>query len=219
MNKETVVVFGLSMQFQRGEQSKLYRFVPVFSPDQAAQIKPGESADDVNRERLNLRPREVVPDQRDRYAAGARIMHRIGGVSTIRAEQRIYVDTWGIKATTTDARYLYDLSSRLEVSAHARYHLQSGASFYHLAYSALVDENGVPLVLRPYRTGDRELSPMMTLTGGLGARIELGETGETARPKFAIVLDGDVMWSKFFQSLFVKDRTAVYGTVGFEADF
>ena len=138
--------------------------------------------------------------------------------STLRAEERAYVDTWGIKASTTDLRYFYDLSAYLQVSAHARYHAQSGASFYHLAYTALLDQNGSALLLRPYRTGDRELSPMMTITGGLGARIELGETGETARPKYAIVLDGDVMWSKFFQSLFVEHRTAVYGTVGFEVD-
>lgn len=219
VDKETIVVLGTSLAFLRGEQSKLYRFVPVFTPEAAQNVKPGESADEVNRDRLNTRPREVVPDERDRYAFGGRINHRFMNTSTIRAEERLYIDTWGVKATTTDVRYLYDLGSHLEVSGHARYHLQSGASFYHLAYEAILDEGGNALLLRPYRTGDRELSPMMTITGGLGARIELGETGETALPKYAIVLDGDVMWSKFFQSLYVESRTAVYGTVGFEVDF
>ena len=219
VDKETIVVLGTSLEFLRGEQSKLYRFVPVFTPEQAQLVKPGESADDVNRDRLNARPREVVPNERDRYAFGGRINHRFMNTSTVRAEERLYIDTWGIKATTTDVRYLYDLGSHLQVSGHARYHLQSGASFYHLAYEAILDEGGNALLLRPYRTGDRELSPMMTITGGLGARIELGETGETARPKYAIVLDGDVMWSKFFQSLYVESRTAVYGTVAFEVDF
>jgi hypothetical protein len=215
VNKETLVVLGLSAQIQRGEQSKLYRFVPVFDPAKAKDVRPGESADDVNRERLNVRPRELLPDERDRYALGARMNHRLP-TGTLRADERLYTDTWGIQATTTDARYVHDLGDRLRLWPHLRVHVQTGADFYRLAYPALLDQDGAVLSMLPYRSGDRELSPMMTLTGGGGARIAL--TSDEAGPRYALVAEGEVMWSKFFRSLFVTTRTAVYGTLRFEVE-
>jgi hypothetical protein len=68
-----------------------------------------------------------------------------------------------------------------------------------------------------YRTGDRELSSLITATGGGGARIALGEPeGEV---KFGITLAGDVMYTRFLKSLYVTTRTAVYGSVGFDVEF
>src|SRR5262249_26496173 len=112
MSPTTLLVTGISASFERGENSKLYRFVPMFPEDIAAKIQPGSSAELVNDVRLSARPIELVPDQRARVAVGARVNHRFTS-ATLRIEERVYTDNWGVKATTTDARYLHDLGERL----------------------------------------------------------------------------------------------------------
>ena len=213
LNSTTLLVTGVTVQLERGEQSKLYRFVPMFLPRDAATIRPGESAEQVNALRQDMRAREVLPHTRDRYAVGARINHRTGS-ATLRVEERVYYDSWDVAASTTDGRYLVDLGERLRVWPHLRFHIQKQASFYRLAYSVLVDD-GAPMAVYQYRSGDRELSRMLTVTGGGGARIALGTEQKV---KTALIVTGDVMWSRFFQSLYVVSRTAIYGTVGFEVE-
>jgi hypothetical protein len=222
LSPTTVLVTGMTAQIERGEQSKLYRFVPLFDPDTAARIPAGATIDLVNGAddngnpiRLPFRARELLPRSRDRFAVAARLVHRAGN-ATLRIEERLYADTWDVKATTTDARYLVDLGDRLRVWPHVRLHAQTGASFYQLAYAAGVDIDGRAVSLVKYRTGDRELSPMVTGTIGGGARIAL--TNDRAEVRYAIVLVGDLMYSRYFQSLFIMSRTAVYGTIGFEVE-
>ena len=216
ISPSTLLVTGIAMSFESGENAKLYRFIPMFDEDTAKNVKPGQDAASVNDARLNIRPRENVPQKRDRFALAARINHRFTN-ATIRAEERIYTDDWGIKASTTDAKYLYDLSERLRVWPHLRLHAQSGASFYQLAYVASVTEKDTPIAIPNYRTSDRESSPMMAVTVGGGSRIVL--TGEKTKPELAVVVSGDVMYNKYFQSLFILSRTAVWGTVGLDAEF
>jgi hypothetical protein len=210
-----IFVAGLTMQFERGDQSKPYRYVPLFTPDIARQIPNGATIDLVNRFRLPMRPLEQLPTERDRYALAGRIAKRFGN-ATLRLEERFYVDTWSTKGSTTDGTYMVDLSRNFRVWPHARLHAQTGTSFYNLAYSALIFPNAA-IQLPTYRTGDRELAPMITFTGGGGTRIAL--TAPEATTQFAVVISGDVMYSRFFSSLFVTKRTAVYGTVGFEGEF
>lgn len=212
----TLVVTGLAVSFEQGENAKLYRFVPMFSQDVAEKVLPGLSVDAVNINRLDVRPRENVPGRRDRFAALARLNHRIGS-GTVRVEERLYTDDWGIKASTTDGRFFYDLSERLRVWPHLRFHAQSGASFYQLAYVATVGQAGQPVAVPNYRTTDRELSPMIGVTFGGGSRLAL--TSDNSKPSLAIVVSGDVMYNKYFQSLFILSRTAVWGTVGVDAEF
>jgi len=213
LSPTTLLVTGITAQLESGENAKLYRYVPFFRPEDVPLVKPGEPIQSVNDARLNVRAREVVPPNRNRLAIGARINHRFSS-GTLRLEERVYTDTWGIKASTTDARYMYDLGDHLRVWPHLRYHVQSGASFYQLAYAA---ETTPTLRLPTYRTGDREASPMMTISVGGGARIAL--TSEKAPTQYALILSGEVMYSYYFRSLFIKSRTAVYGTVGFEVEF
>lgn len=222
LSPTTVLVTGTTARFERGEQSKLYRFVPMFSPEIGERIPAGAQVDLVNGEdeegnpiRLPFRARELLPRARDRFAVGARVNHRTGN-ATLRVEERLYGDTWGVKATTTDARYIVDLGDRLRAWPHLRLHAQSGATFWQLAYAAGVDVDGRVISLPKYRTGDRELSPMVTATAGGGARIAL--TSERADVRWAIVIAGDVMYSRYFEALFIRSRTAVYGTVGLEVE-
>ena len=216
MSPTTLLVTGLTAQLERGEESKLYRYVPMFSPDKAPQVSPGESIPSVNANRLPVRARELLPRSRDRFSVGARINHRFTS-GTLRVEERAYVDSWGIKATTTDAKYFHDLGDHLRVWPHLRIHAQSGASFYQLAYPAAIDQDNIPLQVFTYRTGDRELSPMLGLTVGGGTRILL--SNEKAPVQYAVILAGEVMYNRYFKSLYIKARTAVYGSLGFEAEF
>lgn len=216
MSPTAVLLVGGTASFERGDQSQPYRYIPMFDPDLVAPYVPnGATVDLVNRSRLPVRPLEQLPTERDRFAVGGRFNKRLNN-ATLRIEQRFYIDTWGIKASSTDSRYMVDLSRHLRVWPHLRFHAQSGANFFRLAYSAALDPNG-GLTLPLYRTGDRELAPLITATAGGGVRIGLGEPeGEV---KYGIVFVGDVMYTRYLKALYVTARTAVYGSVGFDVEF
>ena len=57
----------------------------------------------------------------------------------------------------------------------------------------------------------------MTVTAGGGTRIELAP--EKSDTKYGITLVGDVMYTRFINTLFVTARTGVYGTLGFDVEF
>ncbi len=203
-------------QFERGDQSKPYRYVPMFDPTAVAPfIPPGASIDLVNRYRLNVRPLEQLPTARDRYAVGIRLSHRFSS-TTLRIDQRVYYDSWQLKATTTDMRYVVDVSKRLRLWPHGRLNAQTGANFYRLAYGATVSPTqGVTVPL--FRTDDRELSPLVTLTGGGGMR--LGLNAPESKTQWGLNVSGDVMYTKYFDALFITFRTAVFGAIGLDAEF
>lgn len=217
LSSTSLLLVSATGQFERGDQSKPYRYIPMFDPVLVAPyIQPGASVDEVNRLRLPFRPTEQLPTARDRYALGARFAHRFSG-ATLRIEQRLYNDSWNLKATTTDGRYVFDLGRHLLLWPHVRFNAQTGANFYQLAYSATLDPNTGQLVVPLYRTTDRELSPLVTLTGGAGGHYLL--SSPEAKTQFGVSLQADVMFTKYFDSLFITQRTAIYGTVGFDAEF
>ena len=217
MSPTTILLLGGTASIERGDQSQPYRYIPMFDPDTVAPFVPkGATIDLVNRVRSPIKPLEQLPTKRDRYAIGARFNRRMNTSSTLRLDERLYIDTWGLKATSTDARYMVDLSRHLRVWPHLRYHMQTGVNFYQLAYPALLDANG-GVILPLYRTGDRELSPLITATVGAGTRIALGETEGDI--KYGITLVGDVMYTRFLNALYVTTRTAIYGSLGFDVEF
>ncbi|HQY60388.1 MAG: DUF3570 domain-containing protein [Myxococcales bacterium] len=213
-----VVLVGATAQFERGDQSKPYRYVPTFDPVTVAPFVPnGATIDLVNKYRQPIRPLEQLPTERDRYAFGARLNKRIGN-ATLRLEQRFYFDTWLTKASTTDMRYMVDLTRRLRLWPHLRFHAQTAANFYQLAYPALADPGGItPTTLFTYRSNDRELSPMVSATVGGGLRVALGSLEGDVR--YGISFVGDLLYSRYFKALFLTARTGVYGTVAFDAEF
>jgi hypothetical protein len=217
LSPTSLVLVSLTGQFERGDQSKPYRYIPVFDPSIAPHVPSGAVVDLVNRYRLPFRPNEQLPTERDRYALGARFAHRFTGInSTFRAEERVYIDDWGLKSTTTDLRFVVDAGKRLRLWPHFRYNVQNGVNFYQLAYSATTNAAGqlqVPL----FRTGDRELSPMDTITGGGGVRYAL--SAPDSKVQWDLTLQGDVMYSQFFDSLYVTMRTALYGSLALDVEF
>jgi tetratricopeptide (TPR) repeat protein len=216
LNSTTLLVAGLTGQFERGDQSKPYRYVPMFAPNVANYIPPGASIDLVNEVRSNVRPLEQLPTARDRYAVGLRLNHRFSS-ATLRIDERIYADTWELLATTTDIRYVIDAGKHLRIWPHVRLNAQTGANFYQLAYKVVANPQTDQVTLPLYRTDDRELSPLITFTGGGGARIALGEV--EAKTQWGLNLSGDVMYTKYFDALFITYRTALYGAVGIDAEF
>jgi hypothetical protein len=197
---------------ERGDQSKPYRYVPLFSAAAAARIQPGTSAEAVNALRLQVRPAERLPLQRNRHAFTARLSHRFVA-STLRLEQRAYADDWGLKASTTDLRYIIDVGRSVLVWPHVRMHIQTPVAFWRRAYDARLGPAGQILDLPALRTGDRELGPLRTITAGGGLRLGIDGAG---RSTWTITLQGDVVYTRYKDTLFIGERLAFFGALGLE---
>lgn len=212
LDKATFASLSFVTVIEDGDMSKPYRHVPMFAPDVAPQVSPGLVIDAVNFFREPERPLEQLPTSRKRFALAFALAHRFAD-ATIRASQRLYIDTWGTKATTTDARFMYDLLKELRIWPHARFHAQTAADFYELAYIIQRTPDGRP-ILPSLRTGDRELGPLIAVTVGGGMRYEFGE-----RRSLGVSLAGDFIYSRFLNHLFVKQRLGGFGALGFDAEF
>jgi hypothetical protein len=196
---------------EHGDQSKPYRYIPMFAPDVAANVPSGASIAYVTTHRLPERPLEQLPLARNRFALTGRIGHRFEG-STVRAEERIYDDNWGMLASTTDLRWIFDLGRRFSLWPHLRLHVQKSVSFWQRAYVS--DPTGWSLP--EFRTGDRELGPLRTYTGGLGLRLFLGP--EVDPQLWSIAAQGDVMRTNFLDDLYLTGRTGFLGTLTLEGE-
>jgi hypothetical protein len=182
----------------------------MFSKAEAQNVPKGASIDYVTAHRLFERPLEQLPLARRRFAFTGRLAHRFE-TSTIRALERVYVDTWGLSASSTDVRWIFDFGPRVSVWPHARFHFQTPVSFWQRAYVA----GAAPGWSIPeFRTGDRELGPLWTATGGGGIKFHIGPSGEPR--KWAISLDADGMYTSFLDDLYVTSRTGLLGTMTLE---
>jgi hypothetical protein len=196
---------------ERGDQSKPYRYVPVFAPDVAPTIARGASVDAVTSAALPVRPIEQLPLGRERYSLSLRFSWRMTS-STIRLDERGYADSWELRATTTDIKWLFDLGPRVIVWPHARVHAQSGVSFWRRAYIAR-NVHDLPAV----RTGDRELGPLASGGLGGGIRIALGPEGHLDDWVLTGTLEGT--YTGFLNALYVTERYAGLLAVGLEVGF
>ena len=211
INKSTLVGVSADVILERGDQSKPYRYVPIFAPAVAATIARGASPDVISSSRIAARPLEQLPLARERYALTGRILNH-GSVGTLRVEERLYADTWGLFGSTTDARFYFDVGRRLEIGPHARFHAQNAVSFWQRAYSA----NGagdIPAL----RTGDRELGALLTAGGGLGLRWQIGPASDPQ--SLALTFGADGYYTSFADAIYVTDRLTVFSALGLEATF
>lgn len=196
---------------ERGDQSKPYRYIPIFTPDAASKVPRGASTDLVSNLRIQARPLEQLPLERERYALTGRLGYR-GDRTTLRFEQRLYADTWGLRASTSDARYFVDVSERVTLWPHVRFHAQGGVDFWQRAYSA-VDVRSLPLL----RTGDRELGPLTNV--GLGAGIRIGLGSGSAPNDLVLVTTVDGTWTSFADAIYVKERYSGIAVTSLEVTF
>jgi hypothetical protein len=219
-NPSTIGVFGGTVQIELGDSSKPYRHVAMFNPEDAAAIPKGASADLVAMARLPLMPFEQLPDSRFRYAALLGAMHRFE-TSTLRGTERLYIDNWGLMASTTDVRFLWDVYEakgeggktgypQLRLTPHVRFHIQGPVKFWQRTYVARQDVGGYELPA--FRTGDRELGPLWALTGGAGVR---------AAPTKVLALGVQVegIYTRFLDHLYIFDRWGLFTASTLELEF
>lgn len=215
VSRATIASLSGDVVMERGYLGKPYRYVPLFAPGVGAMIPPGASVALVNQLRIDQRPADAVPDARDRFAVSGRIAHRFEA-STFRLDQRFYRDSWGLTASTTDTRFTIDVGSRLSLWPHVRFHAQRGIDFWQRAYEAVLDAGGT-LAIPRYRTGDRELGPLKTVTAGGGAKLQLGSD---PRGPWALTVQVEGIYTQFEDALYLKSRRALYANllldVGFE---
>ena len=211
LDQASTASIDLDAVVESGDQSKPYRYIPLFAPDVAPRVQKGASIDWVNANRTYEKPLEQLPLSRDRFAVTGHYARRIGS-STLRVLERGYYDTWGLLASSSDARWILDLGRRFAVWPHARFHLQRQVTFWRLAYVS-----GAGWNLPQFRTGDRELGPLWTAQGGLGIKWYLGRAAEPQT--WAIQVSGDATYTAFLDDLYVSHRTSVLGALGFEGTF
>jgi hypothetical protein len=208
VDRSTIATAFVDAEFVNGDTSKPYRYIPLFAP--GTRVARGASIDTVNALRLPERPIEQLPLTRNRYALTLRVARRFRS-STLRVDQRFYDDTWGLEASSTDARYLVDVSRRLELGPHARVHGQSAVDFWQLAY-----------VLRPgfdvpvYRTGNRELGPLVNVTAGGSVRLGVGPG--RAPSQWTLELDLGATYSWYLDDLYIRDRISTLGGLSIEGE-
>ena len=213
IDRESLASITGDVVIENGDQSKPYRYIPMFASGVASTLPNGASINLVNQERLPERPLEQLPLSRRRLALTGRYAHRLDG-STLRLEERVYDDSWGLVASSSDARWIFDLGRRFALWPHARFHVQNSVSFWQRAY---VSAPAPGWNLPEFRTGDRELGPLWTFEGGFGAKWYLGSEADPAR--WALQWTADAMYTAFLDDLFVTHRTAVLGALGLEGQF
>jgi hypothetical protein len=213
IDRESLGSITADLIIENGDQSKPYRYIPLFAPEVARNVPKGASIDSVNQHRLPERPLEQLPLSRRRFAVTGRYAHRFDG-STLRLEERIYDDDWGLLASSSDGRWIFDLGQRFAVWPHVHVHVQSSVSFWQLAYESR-DSPGWNLPL--YRTGDRELGPLWTTGGGFGIKWYLGSDKEPRQ--WALQLTADGMYTSFLNDLYLTSRTAGLAALAFEGEF
>lgn len=214
VNRSTIASVSVDAIFERGYLAKPYRYIPLFAPGVGDALPAGAPISTVNDLRLDLRPVDALPGARDRFALGGRIAHRFETI-TVRADQRLYHDSWGMSASTTDARIMIELGQRFMFWPHARFHTQDGISFWERTYEAAVAPDGTPAVPL-YRTGDRELGPLFTVGGGGGMRA-LVVRGR--HHSWAVTFEMQSLFTRYLDALYITKRRALFGNLSLEASF
>jgi hypothetical protein len=212
VDKATFFTAGITAVLEDGDSSKPYRYVPMFPATTAARIQRGQAIEVVNFYRSGDRVLEQLPTNRQRWAVSGRIAHRFTN-STIRAEERLYVDSWGLKATTTDARFLVDLNQDIRVWPHLRFHAQTAVDFWQRAYVSTWNPETGSGTIPGLRTGDRELGPLYSVTLGGGGRLAFGE-----ERNWGLTTIADVVYTSFLDHLFILQRFGYFGAVQVEVE-
>jgi hypothetical protein len=96
---------------------------------------------------------EETPRDRASVALALRVRRAVGDAWFATADERVYVDDWGLASDTLTAGVLRAFGDRLLGGVSARGYVQDGARFYRGTYAAV----------QPYRTRDRTLGPMRSL--------------------------------------------------------
>jgi len=217
----TLGVVAGTIVVEDGDTSKPYRYVAMFDPDQVDTLPRGATPELVSRLR-NSAPPDQLPTTRQRYALLLRGAHRFDE-ATLRGSERLYIDSWGQMASSTDVRFLWDFWAaesegsdigypQLRLTPHARFHIQGPVDFWRRAYVGVfpgVDAADYPV----FRTGDRELGPLFGVTAGSGIRVGLTEV-------LALSFQAEGIYTQFLDHLYIFDRWGLFtaSTLEIEVD-
>lgn len=215
LGKATVGALVLDAGIENGDQSKPYRYVPMFSPDVASQAPLGAPYAWVTANRLPERPLEQTPLDKKRLAVTGRIAHRFES-STFKFDERVYGDNWGLFASTSDVRWIFDVGKRVALWPHARFHVQNGVTFWKRAYVSDSSLGPTGWDLPVFRTGDRELGPLWTGTGGGGLYFYVGGASDPQKARLSFQLDA--MYTSFLDDLYLTSRSGVISSLTLEVD-
>jgi hypothetical protein len=214
VDRATIASLQSDAIVESGYLAKPYRYVPIFAPGDSALVRAGASIADVNRIRIDQRPIEQLPNVRHRFSLTGRIAHRSED-ATLRLDERLYGDSWGLWASTSELRYMLDVGRRFMIWPHLRFHFQNAVSFWQRAYEVTIGPDG-SLGLPVIRTGDRELSPLYTATGGGGMRLKLVD--DLHNP-WSLVLEVDGSYTRYLNAIYISERFAVFSTFAIETEF
>jgi hypothetical protein len=214
INRFMVGSVQLDADFERGYLAKPYRYIPLFLPGGAQKVPAGATPDLVNALRLDERPIDSLPSSRDRYALTGRVAGRVGR-ATLRLDERLYTDSWGLWASTTDGRVMVDVGRRWLLWPHLRVHTQNSIDFWQRAYEAIAQPGGT-LAPPRYRTGDRELSRLDTITGGFGVKVRLSRSVHS--PIF-LTYQIDAAYTWFHDALYITERWSLFSALGLSAQW
>lgn len=163
---------------------------------------------------------EHHPDNRARYAAGLNVRLWLKPLQgALRAFGRLYRDTWDVESVTAELGYEQTVQSGLRIRLRGRFYIQNGAFFYSDDY--------VRFPQGAFFTGDRELSPMKSVTAGarLQWNVPSDEQGNVlgVLDSLDLVLKGDFIKYYFddfnYGNTSVPNDVAVIATLGLEALF
>lgn len=165
LSESAVVGAGYDVSYLDGFQENAYRLVPAGG-------------------QLEL---ERVPDVRVRHAL--RVSGRTyiaASATTLIGAYRFYLDDWGVRAHTPEARVVQGIGEHLDVTVGYRYYRQGKADFYQAVY-----DSADPME-EPFLTADVKLSRLHShkVGGGLGVVLAaLGIGGTMGRARLDLVFD------------------------------
>lgn len=155
---------------------------------------------------------EHLPLDRARFGLTASVAHRFAN-ATLRVNERGYYDSWGMLATTTDGRFIYDVTRAFRLWPHLRVHYQANISSYQL--QPLITSSEVAnIVGSNINTSAPVIARMLGVTVGGGARYGFGK-----RREYGLMFNADFISTVFFNYLFERRRFGFFGTIAFEAEF
>jgi hypothetical protein len=209
LDKATILSTVGDLVVERGDTSKPYRYVPMFAP--GVDVAKGASVVTVDQLRLPARVLEQLPTARTRYALAGHLAHRFAH-STLRVSERLYTDSWGLRASSTDLRLIVDLGERADLGPHVRFHAQTPVVFWQRAY-VMQPQLDFPAL----RTGDRELGPLASVTGGASFHVAVGSARTPRSWVLGLELNGTQ--TQYLDDLYIKSRLSAISVLSLEAEF
>jgi hypothetical protein len=210
LDRRTVLSIAADVTIESGDSSKPYRYIPLFSAQVAPSVPAGATVQEVSRLRLPDSVIERLPLSRDRFGVTARLARRLSHATT-RIESTVYHDSWSLSAFSADGRELFDIGKRGSIGPHLRYYVQSPVSFWKVGYV------GTPDTVPVFRTGDRELGPLMSLSAGGWARWALGPPA--ALDAWAVIASFDATYTRFLDDLYITRRLSALGAFTLESSW